>query len=180
MIPVTAIGRRKVLQLGLAGIYMVAGGPAFAAINGSRSLSFENLHTGEQTSVTYWDNGTYVPDALKALDHLLRDHRTDEVHSIDRGLFNQLHRLQALAENTRPFQIISGYRSPLTNAMLARRGGGVSKRSYHQYGMAIDVRLPGTPLPDLRKAALTMKAGGIGYYPRSDFIHLDTGRVRFW
>jgi uncharacterized protein YcbK (DUF882 family) len=174
------IERRKVLRLGLAGVCALAGGPSFAATSGSRSLSFENLHTGEQASIPYWENGVYIPTALKALDHLLRDHRTNEVMKIDRDLFDQLHHLQASVENPRPFQIISGYRSPQTNAMLARRSGGVSKRSYHQFGMAIDVRLPGTRLRVLRQAALSMKAGGVGYYPRSGFIHLDTGRKRFW
>jgi len=147
---------------------------------GSRLLSFENLHTGEHASVTYWKDGAYIPDALKVLDHLLRDHRTNEVMEIDRQLFDQLHQLQALMESTKPFQIISGFRSPRTNAMLARRSGSVSKRSYHQFGMAVDVRLPGTRLRDLRMAALSMNVGGVGYYPRSNFIHLDTGRVRFW
>jgi uncharacterized protein YcbK (DUF882 family) len=174
------IERRKVLRLGLAGICALAGGPAIAGTSDRRSLSFENLHTDEHASITYWENGVYVPDALKALDHLLRDHRTGDVMGIDRDLFDQLQQLQAQVGNARPFQIISGDRSPRTNAMLARRSGGVAKRSYHQFGRAIDVRLPGTRLRDLRQAALSIRAGGVGYYPRSNFVHLDTGRIRFW
>ncbi|NKB22340.1 MAG: DUF882 domain-containing protein [Alphaproteobacteria bacterium] len=172
--------RRKILRLGVAGVCTLAGAPVFAATTQRRFLSFEHLHTGEKDTITYWEDGAYVSDALKSLDHLLRDHRTDEVLSIDRDLFDQLHRLQRLVGSNQTFQVISGYRSPRTNAMLARRSGGVSKRSYHQFGMAIDVRLPGTGLRDLKSAALSMKAGGVGYYPRSNFVHLDTGRVRFW
>jgi uncharacterized protein YcbK (DUF882 family) len=175
-----AVERRQVLRFGLAGICSLVGRPVLASTDGSRSLSFENLHTNEHASITYWENGAYIPDALKALDHLLRDHRTGEVTDIDRALFDQLHRLQVMVGSSKSFQIISGYRSPRSNAMLARRSGGVSKRSYHQFGMAIDIRLPGTRLRDLRLAALSMRTGGVGYYPRSNFIHLDTGRVRFW
>ncbi len=173
------INRRRVLQFGIAGACALASGPVFA--NGhARELSFENLHTDEKITFTYWENGEYVAEALKAFNHLLRDHRIDEVLSIDRDLFDQLHRLKTLVRNDEPFQVISGYRSAKTNAMLARRSGGVSRRSYHQFGMAIDIRLPCTRLRDLRKAALSMKAGGVGYYRRSNFVHLDTGRPRFW
>ena len=173
------INRRRVLRFGTAGVCALLTGPAFANLQ-SRDLSFENLHTGEKAAGTYWRNGEYVVEVLNAFDYLLRDHRTDEVLSIDRHLFDQLHRLKTLVGSNQPFQVISGFRSARTNAMLARRSGGVSRRSYHQFGMAIDIRLPGTDLGVLRDAALSMKAGGVGYYRRSNFVHLDTGRARFW
>ncbi len=172
--------RRSALKFGLAGTLSLFSGTAFGAVSVSRSLSFLNLHTGESATATYWENGQYISEATRTLDYLLRDHRTNEVREIDRGILDQLYRLRLLVGNDRPFHVISGYRSARTNAMLARRSGGVARRSYHQFGMAIDVRLPGTRLQDLRNAALSMKAGGVGYYRRSNFIHLDTGRVRFW
>ena len=147
---------------------------------GERKLAFYNTHTGEETRATYWVEGEYVQEGLIDLHKVLRDHRTGEVYPIDPQLLDLLHGLQHRVDHYKPFSIISGYRSPKTNAMLNKKSNGVAKRSLHMQGKAIDIRLPGVDLKHLRKAALAMKAGGVGYYPASDFIHVDTGRVRFW
>jgi uncharacterized protein YcbK (DUF882 family) len=153
---------------------------ANAAAIGEKSLSFQSLHTGENLKVTYWAQGTYLPDSCKQIDYLLRDWRTDDIRLIDRRLFDLLYDLRRMLGTTQPFQVISGYRSPKTNATLAARSRGVAKRSLHLKGKAIDVSLADRDLRHLRKAALALKAGGVGYYPRTGFVHLDTGRVRRW
>ena len=145
-----------------------------------RRLRFYNLHTGEQLSATYWIEGQYIPEELAAINHVLRDHRTDTVASIDKRLLNQLSVLQHNINYNGHIHVISGYRSPKTNARLQHTSTGVAKRSLHMQGRAIDLRLPGIELKQLRQVALAMHAGGVGYYPKSDFIHLDTGRARFW
>lgn len=148
---------------------------------GERRLAFENLHTGERAAIAYAVDDTYVPDALQALNHLLRDHYSGEVGTIAPALFDQLYRVQCLLGCERPFQVISGYRSPSTNARLRQsRGGGVARHSLHMEGRAIDVRLPGIDLAALRDAALALGAGGVGYYPAEHFVHLDNGKVRRW
>jgi uncharacterized protein YcbK (DUF882 family) len=146
----------------------------------ARSLAFTHTHTGEHLSVTFAYGETYVPAALGALNHLLRDFRNDAEHAIDPGLFDQLHALAAVTKSQAPFQIISGYRSPATNAMLHKLSGGVASQSLHLSGQAIDIRLADIPLADLREAALSLRAGGVGFYPGSNFVHVDTGRVRRW
>lgn len=146
----------------------------------ARQLAFLNTHTGERFSDAYWENGDYVPDAMTAINQVMRDHRSGEVHAIDPRLLDQLHSLNGLVEASAPFQIISGYRSPATNAALHDRSSGVATRSLHMDGCAIDIRVRGVELTRLRDAALGMNAGGVGYYEASDFIHVDTGRVRRW
>ena len=146
----------------------------------ARQLAFVNTHTGDTFSDAYWENGAYVPDAMAAINNVMRDHRSGEVHAIDPRLLDQLHNLNALVEASAPFQIISGYRSPATNAALHEGSSGVATRSLHMDGRAIDIRIRGVDLPRLRDAALGMSAGGVGYYEASDFIHIDTGRVRRW
>lgn len=176
------LSRRRFLQVsgGLAAGLLVA--PAHAALgpSGRRKLSLHNLHTGERLTRTYWAEGEYLDGPLSDIDHLLRDHRTDDVHPIDPQLLDVLHRLQARIGSRKPFEIISGYRSPKTNAMLRGNSKGVAKKSLHMQGRAIDVRLPGHQLSKLRQAALSLQAGGVGYYPKSNFLHVDTGRVRHW
>jgi uncharacterized protein YcbK (DUF882 family) len=146
----------------------------------ARVLSFMNTHTGEQFADAYWLNGNYVPDALAAINQVMRDHRSGEVHAIDASLLDQLYRLRGDVGAAAPFQIISGYRSPATNAALHDQSAGVATRSLHMDGRAIDIRVAGIELPRLRDAALAMQAGGVGFYEASDFIHIDTGRVRRW
>jgi len=145
-----------------------------------RQLSFINTHTGERFADAYWEAGNYIPDAMAAIDQVMRDHRSGEVHPIDPALMDQLHTLRGLVEASAPYQIISGYRSPASNAALRAHSNGVASRSLHMDGKAIDIRIGGTDLTRLRDAALSMQAGGVGYYAASDFIHVDTGRVRRW
>jgi uncharacterized protein YcbK (DUF882 family) len=151
-----------------------------ASVVATRSLRFENLHTGETLAVEYFAAGRYVPDALTSVDRLLRDFRTGEVAVIDVALLDLMHRISVLTASGRPFQVISGYRSPATNQALHERSTGVANASLHMRGQAIDIRLPDTPLATLHEAALSMRAGGVGYYPKSGFVHVDTGRVRAW
>jgi uncharacterized protein YcbK (DUF882 family) len=145
-----------------------------------RALAFHNLHTGENLAATYWSDGRYREDALRKIDVILRDFRTGDVKRIDPKLLDVLFNLQRRLRTDEPFQVISGYRSPKTNRALAARNGGVARKSLHMQGLAIDVRLPGRRLQDVRDAALAMKAGGVGYYPKSGFVHIDAGRVRHW
>lgn len=146
----------------------------------ARQLAFLNTHTGDTFSDAYWLNGDYVPDAMTAINHVMRDHRSGETHAIDPRLLDQLHTLKGLVGASAPFQIISGYRSPATNAALHAQSNGVASRSLHMDGRAIDIRVRGVDLTRLRDAAIGMRAGGVGYYPDPDFIHVDTGRARRW
>jgi len=176
------LSRRRFLQLSATAAVGLLGAPAHAKLSrqGQRALSLHNLHTGERLTRTYWADGKYLGAPLADIDHLLRDHRTDESCAIDPELLDVLHRLQHKVGSRKPFEIISGYRSPKTNAMLQGNSKGVAKKSLHMQGKAIDIRLPGQDLDKLRRAALSFKAGGVGYYPKSNFIHLDTGRPRHW
>ncbi|MGE5336869.1 MAG: YcbK family protein [Gemmatimonadota bacterium] len=144
-----------------------------------RSISFYHTHTGERLSVVYFEAGSYVPGALVSLNTLLRDFRTGDVHEIDAGLFDTLHALN-LACGDGTYEIISGFRSPHTNAMLHARSNGVATHSLHMQGRAIDIRLAGRDTRKLRDAAIALARGGVGYYAGSDFVHVDTGRFRTW
>lgn len=174
--------RRHLLKAGLGACVLLALPTAHAELFRlpERKLTFLNLHTNERVQATYWADGDYLSDGLLAIEKVLRDHRTGETYPIDHELLNMLQRLQYKMDTQREFHVISGYRSPKTNAQLSANSSGVAKRSLHMQGKAIDIRLPGHALADLRKAALALEAGGVGYYPRSDFIHFDTGRVRQW
>ena len=147
---------------------------------GPRKVSFHNLHSDEKLEAIYFDRGEYLPDALAAVGRVLRDYRTGEVHEIEPHLLDLLHSLSAKVETVRPFQIISGYRSPKTNEMLHETSSGVAVNSFHMKGMATDIRLPDVELAQLHRAALEMGRGGVGYYPESDFVHVDVGPVRRW
>lgn len=157
-----------------------AGRSAQAAVSGVRRLSFYSLHTEERLSTIFWENGRLIPDALAEINWHLRDFRTGDVRAIDPDLLELLDRLGRALDFDGPIHVISGYRSPETNAMLAARNGGVAKNSYHVHGMAIDIRLPKRPLRAVQQAALELARGGVGFYPRSDFVHVDTGPVRRW
>ena len=147
---------------------------------GARSLSLHNLHTGEKLSTDFWIDGHYQPDALAAIDRILRDHRSDQARAMDRGLVDLLHGLTGKLGSNKPVEIISGYRSPATNAMLRAKSSGVAKKSYHTRGMALDIRVPDRELSDVYYAARAMNAGGVGYYGRSRFVHIDVGPIRTW
>lgn len=174
--------RRNLLRAGSAALIAGVASPALANIGKTdyRALAFDNLHTGEKLKIDYWVEGRYVPDALKNINHLLRDYRNGEVHVIEPKLLDALNLLHRRMGSNGPFEVISGYRSPATNAMLHERSSGVAVRSLHMKGMAIDIRLPDRNLADLHNAALAMQAGGVGYYPSLDFVHVDVGRVRRW
>jgi uncharacterized protein YcbK (DUF882 family) len=175
--------RRDLLALGAA-----AGVSALAAPAWTRSLDIweprrailKNLHTGDAFNEVYFANGSYLPDALAEAARVMRDWRTGDEHFIDPGLFDALHAIRARLDTSGGFQIISGYRSPKTNAMLAGRSKGVATHSQHTLGKAVDVRIEGVELARLRDAALAVGAGGVGFYPVSNFVHVDTGRVRQW
>ena len=178
--------RRDFLKLSASSALMTLAPSAFARTNltqqkeGERILRFQNIHTGEKLSATYWADGNYIPEEIAAIDRVLRDHRSKEVMAMDRQLYDLLYTLQQQVENPGIYQIISGYRSPASNSKLRAASKGVAKRSLHMRGKAVDIRLPGVELKHLRQAALNLRAGGVGYYPKSNFIHVDTGRPRFW
>jgi uncharacterized protein YcbK (DUF882 family) len=178
---VSHLSRRAfVAALSTAVPFLAAPRSAVANSLGIRELRFAHTHTGERLTVEYFGGGTYLQEALVTINHFLRDFRTNEVHTIDPGLLDLLHSLTDLTGSTRPFQVISGYRSPATNEMLRHHSEGVAAGSLHMKGQAIDIRLADVPLPKLRKAALAARRGGVGYYPASDFVHVDTGRIRTW
>lgn len=175
--------RRTFVATGLATLGLLIAAPrAVQAMTPAkpRRLGFENLHTGERLDVAYWAEGRLQPDALGSIEWTLRDHRNNATHPIDSQLLDLLFALQLQLGVVRPYQVISGYRSPETNAMLASLSDGVARHSLHTQGMAIDIRVEGVPLERLRDAAKSLRAGGVGYYPRSDFVHTDVGRVRYW
>lgn len=145
-----------------------------------RWLKLHNIHTQEKLEAVYFDKGEYVPDAVQALDRVLRDYRTGDVYSMHPELFDTLSSLHQKTGSKSHFQVISGYRSPRTNAMLHERSGQVAKRSLHMDGKAMDVYLEDVALDRLRAAALDLGRGGVGYYPVSNFVHLDVGPVRRW
>jgi uncharacterized protein YcbK (DUF882 family) len=155
--------------------------PARAAGTGPRALSLVHTHTHETIDIVYAVGHDYVEAALVRLNRFLRDHYSGDVGRIDPQVFELLHQVQGALGSERPYEVISGYRCPSTNTRLREtRGGGVATHSLHMEGRAIDVRLPGVPLDDLRDAALSLRAGGVGFYPREQFVHIDNGRVRHW
>ncbi len=182
----TAHSRRRFLKAGSGACTLLASPMAIPSVQAAmkrpfeKKLSFLNLHTGERTRATYWANGRYIPEGMRAINHVLRDHRTGDRYTIDPDLFDVLYLLQHKLGTRQEFHVISAYRSPATNAKLAEQNGGVAKNSMHTHGKAIDIRLPGRKLSDLRTAALSLQMGGVGYYPASNFVHLDTGNYRFW
>ena len=146
----------------------------------AQRLSFYHIHTAEKLNVAYREHGELVPDALVAINHYLRDFRTDQIHEIDVALLDNLYALFTTFDERGNFEVISGYRSPGTNAMLVETTSGVAPGSLHVVGMAIDIRVPGRRLAVVRDTAKALRAGGVGYYPDSGFVHVDVGRVRYW
>ena len=179
LLPRRILAVRQLLRLrpgrwpagGLAG--RLRGTPAAVARcrHGPRRLAFYHTHTSETLDIVYSEHGAYVPEALDEIHHLFRDFRTGDIHPIDPHLLDLLHDVKQVTGGTRHFEIISAYRSPATNHMLASRSNGVADHSLHLQGQAIDVRLPGVKTADLRRAALRRAGGGVGYYPDSDFVH---------
>jgi len=192
--------RRRVLKAGgglagvsAAGLLLATARSQAAAIQGAargrdaehgvvapKRIALLNLHTGERLDIEYFRDGVHVPEALSAIEVLLRDFRTGERHAIDPGLLDYLVQVAHTAGVDPKFSVISGYRSPQTNARLREQGRGVAQRSLHIEGRAIDVRVTGVDCADLAAHALDLKRGGVGYYRASDFVHLDTGAFRTW
>jgi uncharacterized protein YcbK (DUF882 family) len=153
--------------------------PAHASVQ-ARHLNFYHTHTGEKLTIDYHDGIAYIPDSLGEINQYLSDFRTGESHPIDPKLLDILHYLKKTTDSNGVFEVISGYRSPKTNAKLRNKSNGVAKRSLHMQGKAIDIRLTGCDTHELHKACRSLAKGGVGYYQKSDFIHVDTGRVRYW
>ncbi len=189
------MNRRGFLKFGaLAGILGLIPDKAYAAItrktghakpaqtkSQSKALFFYNLNTGEKLDVSYFVKGRYSNAALKDISYLFRDFRTGEIRSIDTDLLDYLHALSIKLETrSTPFHIISGYRSPSTNALLSRESNNVAKHSYHIKGKAVDIRLPDRGIRSIQKAAIALRKGGVGYYPSDNFVHIDVGDVRYW
>jgi uncharacterized protein YcbK (DUF882 family) len=145
-----------------------------------KNLAFYNTHTHERLHVCFYRNGKYDPGALKKINYILRDHRIGKIKAIDTQLLDLLHVISIETKAQKPFHVISGYRSPATNRKLRKLSTGVASKSLHMQGKAIDIRIPGLNTQRLRKVAVKMKGGGVGYYPKSDFVHVDVGRVRYW
>ena len=180
MYKANALGRRTFLKLS-AGVCAAASFPALAKNDvQEKSLGLYHIHTGEQLDTTYWLAGDYLPDKLNDINYLLRDFRSKESIKIDIKLLDALHNLGSLVGSKKDYHVISGYRSPATNAQLKRQGRNVAKKSFHMKGQAIDVYLPDIDLERLHRAALELNIGGVGYYQTSGFIHIDTGPVRRW
>ncbi|MCL1048109.1 DUF882 domain-containing protein [Shewanella abyssi] len=175
---------RRQLLLGLGGVAMFSMLPTKAqasrSTKGVRSLGFYNRHTGEREQGSYWIDGDYQTDILTDFSQVLRDHRQNEAAPMDKRLFDFAYQLKKSLSFDDDFHIISGYRSPKTNEMLAKRSNGVAKKSYHMKGMALDIAILGVDLAEVRSAAIALNLGGVGYYPNSGFVHIDTGPIRSW
>jgi uncharacterized protein YcbK (DUF882 family) len=145
-----------------------------------KSLAFYNTNTGEKLTAVYWFRGKYLPESLRAINRLLRDHHSDEICPIDPQLLDLLHALGSIVDADQPFEVISAYRSPYTNSWLRQFNSSVAERSMHTEGKAVDLRLPGRDIATVRRAAIALQSGGVGYYPYARFVHIDTGPVRYW
>lgn len=190
------VSRRHLFALGAASAAAVATGPAWARSEAewlqgnfswgsaklvvSRALSFRHAHTDETLNVVYYENGRYLPSSLEEVNYLFRDFRTDEVKEIDPRLLDTLYAVRLRTETSEPFDVLSAYRSPETNAMLRRTSWGVARNSLHMQGMAVDIRLGDRDARYIARAARDMGRGGVGYYGRANFVHLDSGSVRTW
>ncbi|SHI15673.1 DUF882 domain-containing protein [Ferrimonas marina] len=179
--------RRRLLRGSLAGA-LLASAPSLARASlaapevapQQRELTLYNRHTGERQTALYFHDYQYDSEAVASLDAVLRDHRANEVAPMDRRLYDLVHRLTEALDYQGEVHVVSGYRSMKTNTMLAERNGGVAKRSFHTRAMAMDLVLPGVELDRVRLAARQLAMGGVGYYPRSGFVHVDTGPLRAW
>lgn len=179
----TTNSRRSFLRMmgGLtAGLAVSSSALGKVSSSPEKSLAFYNLHTGESLKTTFYIDGQFLPSSLKEVNHLLRDHRTGDVCDMSPELLAMLGDLKETLGVSKPFHVISGYRSPATNNLLSQKSGGVAKKSLHMQGKAIDIRIPGVDIKHLHRGASSLKQGGVGLYSSSDFVHLDVGRVRYW
>jgi uncharacterized protein YcbK (DUF882 family) len=182
----TPVERRRFLKVGLAG-FLAASVPLISSRNaqaaptyGQWKIAMHHSHTGETFSGVYRVGDQYLPEAFERINYLLRDFRSDEAFPMDPHVIDILSVVQARTRTGRPMEVLSGYRCPKTNAMLRHETRGVAKKSLHMFGQAIDFRMPGFNTGRLRNLAQNLKAGGVGYYPRSNFVHVDTGALRHW
>lgn len=180
-----SVSRRRLLKLGIiAAVSGIIPFDSMAAVNEflskDRKVMIYNLHTKEYLDLVYWKNGEYIPEAFEKINFIFRDHYNGSVKSIDGDLIDLLCAIHHKLNSKEPFHLISGYRTKKTNRLLRKRNNRVAKGSLHIYGKAADIRLPDQKLKILRRAAYELKQGGVGFYPRSNFIHVDVGNVRFW
>ena len=174
------LSRRRVLGAAAAATAVAFVRPARAISFAPRSVSLYNIHTGEWVRTVYWADGHYIREAVRDINWVLRDHYTDEVRPMNAAVLDLLGMLRHHLDTPNPFLVVCGYRSPATNHMLYLRKSGVAANSYHVKGMAIDLRCERRNLAQVRGAAMSLGAGGVGYYPHSDFVHVDVGPVRHW
>jgi uncharacterized protein YcbK (DUF882 family) len=153
---------------------------ATTATPATHRLSLYHIHTAEKITIVYREHGTLIPGALDELNYFLRDFRTEQIHEIDVGLLDAVHEVYTAFERRGHFEVISGYRSPRTNAALRHVTTGVAEHSLHIEGRALDVRLTSAKTTAVRDSAIALARGGVGYYPESNFVHIDTGPVRTW
>ncbi len=185
--------RRQFLRQGVGlGIGLAMGSAMSGAVAGAfsqddvdsgpadRSLRLYNAHTSEKLELVYYTRGTYIDESLQKINHLMRDHRVDEEIAMDLALIDQLAEIQKRVPDNEYLQVLSGYRTPATNAALRKRSSNVAKYSLHMEGRAADINVPGLPTRELQSIARGLKAGGVGYYGRSGFVHIDTGKIRHW
>jgi uncharacterized protein YcbK (DUF882 family) len=174
------LSRRRLLGAAVAVTAAGLAAPVPAISFAPRSVSLYNVHTGEWLRTVYWADGHYIREAVRDINWILRDHHTDEIRAMDAGVLDLLGMLRERLDTNDPFLVVCGYRSPTTNSRLYFQHEGVAKRSYHIKGMAVDLRSERHDLRQLRDAALSLSCGGVGYYPRADFVHVDCGPIRRW
>lgn len=178
------LSRRSFLTLGLgaAAATALVTSPLEAAVRAmpERGLHLYNTHTGEYLKTVYWSQGRYLPKSLVQINKFMRDHRSGDIHHIDPRLLDVMVAVHKKFGAKGAVHIISGYRSPQSNATLASYSDGVAHNSLHMTGKAVDIRIPGQSVKIIGRAAKSLKAGGVGTYPSSDFVHIDTGRIRYW
>ncbi len=180
-----SLSRRRFLKSVACGSILAMATPkiaqaAFSGFSAHKTLALEHQHTGETLNLTYYEHGRYIYGAVDEISYFLRDYHNGAVHSVDPALLDQLYDVKLLLGTRKPFQIVSGYRSPETNASLRRHSRGVARQSLHMEGRAVDIRMEGISARTIRDSAMSLQRGGIGYYPSSNFVHLDTGDIRTW
>ncbi len=180
LIMVNKTRRALLTHIGRAAAVCTVPTSVLGAVKESRWLSFYHTHTRATLELAYHDGYNYVPDALARINTFLRDWRSRAIHPIDPSLLDMLLTTRTLLGSEQRFEVLSGYRSPATNELLRKQTAGVARSSLHMQGRAIRIRLTGVRTRKLQQAALDLGLGGVGYYPKSDFIHLDTGAVRSW
>lgn len=176
----SVLSRRRLLGAAVAATATAVIAPTRAISFAPRSVKLYNIHTGEWLRTVYWADGHYIREAVQDINWILRDHWTDEIRPMNAGVLDIMDMLRSRLDSSEPFLVVCGYRSPETNRKLSMHTSGVAKNSYHIKGMALDLRTEGRSVQQLRNAALSLGAGGVGYYPRSDFVHVDCGPVRRW